>query len=229
LVSSESNHSDADESRVRFRTRAFVAVTVGCYVLVLCLEELSLIKYAPAVIFISFLAALWFARDLPGFLWRIFKRASHARTLGSSTTCEYVGECDKCSSNFSCVLIHNGFNDTAYGYCDKCGTTAFVSAWRSDIPPSANFKAHGPISPETEALAAPCKCGGRFRCNSAPCCPSCGEKLSADAAAAWLEQQAPGAKMGWRWQRSWSGLYALVVSGKATQLEWESADINSNK
>ena len=74
LASNEPLHSDADESRARFRTRAFVAVTVGCYVLVSCLEHFSLTKFVPAVILAAFLAALWLARDVPSFLWRTFNQ-----------------------------------------------------------------------------------------------------------------------------------------------------------
>jgi hypothetical protein len=36
------------------------------------------------------------------------------------------GVCDHCSAPFGYYLIHNGFNDTAYGYCDLCGRTALV-------------------------------------------------------------------------------------------------------
>jgi hypothetical protein len=132
----------------------------------------------------------------------------------------YTGTCTECGAQFPCRLIHNGFNETAYAYCERCGATGFIDAWRSDIPPTANFKAHGPISAETEVLIAPCSCGGRFRANAEPRCVSCHAPLSAQAATSWLEAQAPGTKDGWRWQRSWSGLYALVVAGRSVQLVW---------
>ena len=135
----------------------------------------------------------------------------------------YTGRCDTCGARFPCALVHNGFNDSAFAYCEQCGTAGFVSAWRDDIPREAHFEAHGPVSAATESLLAPCSCGGRFRRDAAPRCPSCHSALSATAAASWLEAQAPGAAKGWRWQRSWQGLYSLIVAGRSQQLAWAPA------
>ena len=137
-----------------------------------------------------------------------------------SMTSETFGTCDHCSVQFPYALIHNGFNDSAYAYCDSCGTVGFISAWQSDIPKEANFRAQGPISPETAKLLAPCSCGGRFRLMAAPRCPSCHTELDAQGAAIWIERQALGTSKGWQWQRSWSGLYALMIGKQSTLLQW---------
>ena len=98
-----------------------------------------------------------------------------------SMTSETFGTCDHCSVQFPYALIHNGFNDSAYAYCDSCGTVGFISAWQSDIPKEANFRAQGPISPETAKLLAPCSCGGRFRLMAAPRCPGDHHRTGSDS------------------------------------------------
>lgn len=45
-----------------------------------------------------------------------------------------VGECERCRSTFAYDLIHNGFADTAYAYCDRCGMTALLSGWLQIFP-----------------------------------------------------------------------------------------------
>jgi uncharacterized paraquat-inducible protein A len=91
-----------------------------------------------------------------------------------------TGVCEGCRLAFSYSLIHNGFGDTAYAYCDKCGTTVFVSGWRKDIPAAGKLRVHGPVNPEAEALLAPCQCGGNFRASAGPRCPHCERQLSAE-------------------------------------------------
>ena len=130
------------------------------------------------------------------------------------------GSCNNCSAEFPYALIHNGFNDSAYAYCDTCGIVGFMSAWRSDIPQSANFRAHGPVSAQTESLLASCSCGGRFSITASPRCPLCHTELDAQAVALWIESQAAGAAKGWRWQRSWQGLYAVIINDHSAKLEW---------
>ena len=130
------------------------------------------------------------------------------------------GTCENCGTEFKAKLIHNGFNESAYTYCDKCGITGFIDGWRTDIPESAELKAHGKITEKTQSLLAPCKCGGTFRCDSSPRCPNCQSVLSATAAAQWIEEQSPGTEKGWRWQNSWEGLYAIVVNDRAEELRW---------
>lgn len=133
-----------------------------------------------------------------------------------------AGVCEACLQTFNYSLIHNGFNDTAYAYCDKCGETIFVSGWSKDIPPAANLKVHGPMNPEAEALLAPCSCGGRFSASAAPRCPHCLNQLSAELATVYIEANAPGTAKGWRWQCSWQGLYAIIIEGKSAKGLWRS-------
>jgi hypothetical protein len=133
-----------------------------------------------------------------------------------------TGICESCRQSFHYSLVHNGFGDTAYAYCDRCGTTALVSGWDKGVPPAANLKVHGPINPEAEALLMPCECGGAFRSDASPRCPHCVRPLSAEVATAYIEDNAPGTAIGWRWQRSWRGLYAMVVEGKSTKGNWRS-------
>ncbi len=70
------------------------------------------------------------------------------------------GNCDSCEREFRYELIHNGFNDSAFSYCERCGRTALLSGWCKSIPPAARLKLHGPLNGETEALLADCACGG---------------------------------------------------------------------
>jgi len=142
------------------------------------------------------------------------------RREGLQMTKVDTGVCEVCRQSFNYLLIHNGFGDTAYAYCDKCGRTAFVSGWSKNIPVAAKLKLHGPVNPEAEALLAPCSCGGAFRAGATPRCPHCRSPLSAELATVYLEANAPGTAKGWRWQRSWQGLYAIVIDGNSTKDPW---------
>jgi hypothetical protein len=133
-----------------------------------------------------------------------------------------IGICDSCSRTFSYRLIHNGFNDSAFAYCDRCSCLASLSAWHKSIPAAAQFRAHGPVTPETEALLQPCQCGGTFRASASPRCPHCNHPLSAEAATSYVEANAPGTAKGWKWQRSWQGLYCVIVEGRAVSDVWAS-------
>jgi hypothetical protein len=131
------------------------------------------------------------------------------------------GECDQCRGGFSYQIIHNGFADTAYAYCDTCGMTAFVGGWDDTAKPAAApVKIHGPIQAETEPWLQGCACGGRFRHDASPRCPHCNEPLSAEAATRYIECNAEGTRGGWRWQRSWSGIYCLIVEERAMKNNW---------
>jgi hypothetical protein len=132
----------------------------------------------------------------------------------------WEGDCEHCAAKFSGCLIRNGFNDTAYAYCNECGMTGFMSAYREDIPPAAEFRSYGLVSAATETRLASCPCGGRFLRGASPRCPRCKQKLSPEHATRWLERQAPGTAGGWRWQRDWTNLYALVVEDRSIELEW---------
>ena len=138
-----------------------------------------------------------------------------------------IGQCSACRSHFAYQLIHNGFNDTAYAYCDRCGTTAFLSCLYDQIRTAAQLSVHGPISESAEPFLAPCICGGRFRAHASPRCPKCGKALSAVDAREWIEaDHQEGVRKGWRWEGSWDGLYCLVVAGRSVKDNWLTASEN---
>jgi hypothetical protein len=130
---------------------------------------------------------------------------------------------------FPYMLVHNGFADTAYAYCDSCGMTTLVGGWDDTRKPTAApLRIQGPIQIETEPWLEECVCGGHFTASAEPRCPTCGVTLSAEAASIFIEKNAPGAKKGWKWQRSWHGMYCIVISGRLVQNNWLSESGNSS-
>jgi hypothetical protein len=109
------------------------------------------------------------------------------------------------ASNFRCRpgAVRESRNLPArnqFAYCDRCGCEASLSGWYARIPARAHLKVHGPVNPEAEALLQPCQCGGVFLAGASPRCPHRSAKLSAVAAGAYLEANAPGtAKVGSVW------------------------------
>jgi hypothetical protein len=132
------------------------------------------------------------------------------------------GKCEHCEATFEYALLHNGFNDSAYAYCDQCGRLAILDGWK--IPEGIKCKIHGPISAELEPMLQPCECGGRFRGNSSPRCPACRKLLSADIATEWIEENAPGTAKGWRWQRNWIGMYAISIESNFVKDNWKQTE-----
>jgi len=124
-----------------------------------------------------------------------------------------IGTCDKCGESFKFEIFHNGFGDTSYAYCDTCGMTAILSGWHRQWPSSVKCT-QAEIAPEMQPYLKPCECGGRFAKGNSPRCPHCKQPLSAEKAAEYIEQQSPGTRKGWRWQRNWLGIYCAVVDGR---------------
>jgi hypothetical protein len=122
-----------------------------------------------------------------------------------------AGACEHCCQHFGYWLVHNGFNDSVYSYCDTCGKTAILSMSDKQMPKLANCPPHQEICVALEPHLRPCSCGGIFKRGSAPRCPHCNATLSADLATAFIEPNAPGTNKGWRWQRNWSGIYCIVI------------------
>jgi hypothetical protein len=118
------------------------------------------------------------------------------------------------------MLLHNGFNDSAYAYCDACGSTAMISAW-SPIPDQVQLKFHQCIDKNAEKYLVRCDCGGTLTAEASPRCPFCRSPLSAAAATGWIEANAPGTAKGWRWQQSWTGIYCIIVQGRVLQNPWK--------
>jgi hypothetical protein len=92
--------------------------------------------------------------------------------------------------------------------------------WDKRWPKLADCEVQQEICSAMEAYLAPCACGGRFIKGSAPRCPHCNQTLPAEFAATYIERNAPGAKKGWQWQRSWSAFYCIVVQGKRVDNNW---------
>ncbi|HUQ86416.1 MAG TPA: hypothetical protein VM096_02590 [Vicinamibacterales bacterium] len=135
---------------------------------------------------------------------------------------ESTGTCESCGHQFGYTLIHNGFNESAFAYCDQCGITALFDGWSSSAPKDISIGLHGPITPEAEVRAAACACGGHFLATAAPRCPACHATLSAEKAADYIERNARGTSKGWRWQRNWRGLYAIVIEDRLASDPWHS-------
>jgi hypothetical protein len=129
-----------------------------------------------------------------------------------------IGVCEHCKKQFGYYLIHNGFNDSSYAYCDACGLTALFSLWT--VPKSISVKPHQIITPEIEPHIAPCQCGGAFKASAVPRCPHCQQTLSAVLATDYIERQAEGTKKGWRWQRMWTGLYCIIIEDRVVHDVW---------
>ncbi len=131
------------------------------------------------------------------------------------------GICETCDRRFAYYPIHNGFNDSAYAYCDTCGGTCLLDLWR--LPPNIEIKDYGVIPESVEPLLQSCDCGGSYKRGAPPRCPHCNSTLSSVAATTYIEANAPGTKSGWRWQQTWDGLYCIVIEGKLTNDCWKTA------
>jgi hypothetical protein len=131
-----------------------------------------------------------------------------------------TGQCEACGEAFTYQLIHNGFNESAFAYCNRCGCTALLDGYYEAIPAGAKLAVHGPVNPEAEVLLAQCSCGGSFRANASPRCVRCTAELSAESATQYLEANAPGTVKGWRWQRSWQGLYCIIIADRVVRNNW---------
>lgn len=132
-----------------------------------------------------------------------------------------TGICEHCGQKFAYYLLHNGFGDSAYAYCDSCEYAAILSGWHESIPAGAGLKVHQRILPSVEAFLKPCPCGGKFKADAGPRCPHCHQVLSPLLAKNYLEANAPGTKAGWRWQNNWSGVYSIVIADKAVRDWWK--------
>jgi hypothetical protein len=130
-----------------------------------------------------------------------------------------TNKCEHCNWNYDYKLIHNGFNDSSYAYCESCGMTALLDGWK--VPNGFPFDSHGVIAETTEKYLQLCKCGGYFKHDASPRCPHCNKVLSAEFAGKLIQKNAPGASKGWRWQKSWSELYCIIIEDKIVRDNWD--------
>jgi hypothetical protein len=133
-----------------------------------------------------------------------------------------IGDCEHCKKQFGYYLIHNGFNNSSYAYCDSCGVTALFDGYK--VPKNVEVVPYQNIMTEVEPYLAPCQCGGAFRADACPRCPHCRQPLSAVRAADYIEPQAEGTKKGWRWQRGWKGLYCIIIEDRIVHDVWRKPD-----
>ena len=136
-----------------------------------------------------------------------------------------TGRCEHCESTLRYRLIHNGFNDTAYAYCEACSFTVLLSCW-DKAAKRVSFRIHRRITPDLEVFLKPCPCGGAFRASADPKCPSCARSLSVTKATAYIEKNAPGTAEGWRWDQSWSGIYSIVINENCVNDSWDDEAID---
>lgn len=134
---------------------------------------------------------------------------------------EERGTCEHCAAQFSYRLVHNGWSNTAYAYCDTCGCTALFHEL-GPIPPAAPIRFQKRIGDDVEQFLRPCDCGGHFRASAVPRCPSCSGPISADNAASYIEANAPGTSKGWTWQRNWSDYYCIIINQREAREPWGS-------
>jgi hypothetical protein len=129
-----------------------------------------------------------------------------------------TGRCDKCSQSFTYYLVHNGFNDSGYAYCDSC---CYVAVF-SHPPPGTPKMDYGHITPEIEPYLLSCPARGYFRAAAQPRCPHCDNTLDPVRATDYIEPNAPGTAKGWRWQRSWTGIYCIIIDNRVANDPWKS-------
>ncbi len=122
------------------------------------------------------------------------------------------GDCEHCCRVYRYTLLHAGFGDYSYAYCDSCGTLATFSYSSGFLLNLPHLQAqHQAIDPSWEPFIAECACGGHFRSNASPHCVYCNGTLSAEHAAPHIERNSVGAGRGWRWQRNWSDVYCMAL------------------
>jgi hypothetical protein len=131
-----------------------------------------------------------------------------------------IGSCDHCGRTFRYRLIHNGFNESAYAHCEQCAFSVLLSGW-NPLARWANLVANQKMTPDIEALLKPYPCGGVFRASADPKCPHCARPLSAATATTYIERDAPGTAKGWRWRRSWSGIYSIILDDRFVDNWWD--------
>ena len=126
------------------------------------------------------------------------------------------GTCESCGAEFPYMLIHNGFNDTAYAYCDSCGRVGTLGLLGHHAP---GLK-HGRLEEALVARLPNCTCGGHFSSRATPRCPACHASLDPVLAAGYIERDAPGARGAWRWSRTWTGIESFSVTDNPIEHEW---------
>ncbi len=96
--------------------------------------------------------------------------------------------CTKATANivpetYRYMLLHAGFGDFSYAYCDCCGMlAAFAYTVQRSREPAANLPNRNQVIDARlgSLILRPCSCGGHFRKGASPRCVYCNSPLSAD-------------------------------------------------
>jgi len=123
-----------------------------------------------------------------------------------------AGKCEHCRKTFPYYLIHSGFNNSWYAYCNRCGMTAILDYFNERRPRLDGCALHQAICIEMEPHIKSCECGGRFRRGASPRCPACHQELSAAEASIYIHSDAD-----LRWQQNWTGLNCIVIGDRVVQ------------
>jgi hypothetical protein len=142
-------------------------------------------------------------------------------TTSSQPRRQDIGTCDNCNATFGYYLIHNGFSDTAYAYSDSTCYTCLLGGWTGKVPRDVPLQIQKKITADIEDHLLPAPDGGRFRALAVPRCPHCNHPLDPIKATEYIEKNAEGTKVGWRWDRHWNGVYCIVIENKLVRDNWK--------
>ncbi len=134
-----------------------------------------------------------------------------------------IGRCDKCSRQFNYSLMHCGFGDCLYAYCDNCGKTAFFDDYKppNELKGFVRYSSVNYIIPEQlEPFIEKCSCGGNFKHDASPRCVHCKQTLSPIEANKYIKSDPPD-KEGWYWQNNWTGIYAIIIDDNKVNDNWK--------
>jgi len=134
-----------------------------------------------------------------------------------------IGICEHCGKEFGYYLVHNGFGDCAYAYCDRCPYSVYLSTL-SNNPSNISLPIGGKIPEDVERFMKPCPCGGSFRSSALPRCPHCLSSISPVFAASYIEKNAAN---GWRWRQSWDDGYSIVIENLYVDEWWKGEESTS--
>ncbi len=138
-------------------------------------------------------------------------------------TPNHTGWCHQCGCEFPFEVIHCGFNEASYAYCEDCGTVALLAAGYKE---KRGIPRHRGIEAEGEPQLSACPCSGRFAAGASPRCPHCRGALDATQASEYIEAAIRPVAAGWNWQRNWEGLYCMIVDRRVTHDRLKSSDVS---
>ena len=136
------------------------------------------------------------------------------------------GICDKCKSTFEFRLIHNGFNESSYVYCDSCGKTSLLDEYSKQMPGRCEWffrsdKRYEKIDAKLEPYLEKCLCGGSFKRSAIPRCPRCKQQLDPVEVNKYIDNDRPVEDKGkFLWQNNWDGIYAIIIEENVIRNNW---------